>query len=249
MSSTFDFRRSAPTVVLGLLFLTFGVLALLHTTGVVDAAAWRTYWPAALVIGGLAIAVAPGSRVVGLVIAGVGLVLLGGRLYGWPVRIWMLWPIIPILIGLKLIFRPGAGRRRATRGATPGAASSRVWNGPATGEPGVDPMSRIHDSAIFAGISRRNISQAFQGGQATAVFGGVELDLRECRMAGDETTIDVFAMFGGIELRVPKNWTIESRLSAVLGGIDDQSDPPVEGATHRLVLTGQAIFGGVEIKN
>jgi predicted membrane protein len=239
MSSTFDVRRSAPTVALGLLFLTFGVLALLHTTGIVDAAAWRTFWPAALVIWGLAIAVAPGSRLIGLVIAGVGLVLLGGRLYGWPVRIWMFWPIVPILIGLKLIFRPGTSRWRAPRGVAPRAA----------GEPQVEQASRIHDTAVFGGISRKNISQAFQGGQVTAVFGGVELDLRECRMAGDEATIDVFAMFGGITLRVPKHWTIESRLSAVLGGIDDQSEPPVEGATQQLVLTGQAIFGGVEIKN
>jgi hypothetical protein len=246
MATTFDFRRSAPTMGLGLVILTFGVLALLQTMGLADVRAWRTFWPVALIVWGLAVALAPGSRVIGLVIAGAGLVLLGGRLYGWPVRIWMFWPIVPILIGLRLIFRSGAGAprvRRSQAGAFQGGAPT------AAADAGTDQTSRIHDTAVFGGIKRQNISQAFQGGHATAVFGGVDLDLRECRMAGDEASIDVFAMFGGITLRVPKTWTIDSRLSAVLGGIDDQSDPPVEGQTHRLVLTGQTIFGGVEIKN
>jgi hypothetical protein len=248
MASIIDLRRSAPTIGLGLVVLTFGILALLQTTGIADVRAWRAFWPAALVFWGLAVAVAPGSRVVGLVIAGIGLVLLGGRLYGWPVRVWMFWPIVPILVGLKLILRPGAGGR--SRRPASAAGGDRSATDAATGDAAVDQGARIQDSAVFGGVKRRNVSQAFQGGHATAVFGGVDLDLRECRMAGDEVTIDVFAMFGGITLRVPKTWTIDSKLSAVLGGVDDQSDPPVDhGATRRLVLTGQALFGGVEIKN
>ena len=59
-------------------------------------------------------------------------------------------------------------------------------------------------------------------------------------------------MFGGIEIRVPRNWRIEKAGAAVFGGFDDKTvpprpepgfDPPI------LVIKGAAVFGGIVIKN
>jgi hypothetical protein len=66
---------------------------------------------------------------------------------------------------------------------------------------------------------------------------------------GDEVQVDVFAFMGGFVFRIPRDWTIESRVSAILGGFEDHSAPPVAGASGRLVLRGYTILGGIEIKN
>jgi hypothetical protein len=60
---------------------------------------------------------------------------------------------------------------------------------------------------------------------------------------------DVFAMWGGIEIRVPENWTVVGRVTPILGGFDDKTRPPQQESTQRLVIRGFVIMGGVEVKN
>jgi hypothetical protein len=59
----------------------------------------------------------------------------------------------------------------------------------------------------------------------------------------------VFAMWGGIEIRVPDDWTVVSRVTPVLGGFDDKTRPSPGAGAHRLVIRGFAIMGGIEVKN
>ena len=52
-----------------------------------------------------------------------------------------------------------------------------------------------------------------------------------------------------IEIRVPEDWTVVSRVVPLMGGVDDKTRPPQSATAHRLVLRGFAIMGGIEIKN
>ena len=101
----------------------------------------------------------------------------------------------------------------------------------------------------MAGVQRRNASQAFRGGEITAVMGSVELDLRDCRMAGSEIEIDVSVHLGNVELRIPRDWMVESRLSLVMGNFEDRSVRAVDAATNRLVIRGYTFMGNVEIRD
>ncbi len=105
---------------------------------------------------------------------------------------------------------------------------------------------------IFSGIKRRFISQEFEGGKATAVFGGVELDLRDADTKLDEVVLHVDAIFGGIDIRVPESWEVDPQITGILGGYDDKTVPPQVAGDRPpplLVVKGSAIFGGVNIKN
>ncbi len=56
-------------------------------------------------------------------------------------------------------------------------------------------------------------------------------------------------MWGGIELRVPEDWTVELRGTPLLAGFVDKTRQPSVPTEKRLVIRGVALMGGVEIKN
>jgi LiaF transmembrane domain len=130
--------------------------------------------------------------------------------------------------------------------ADDGAAATHSQDADARTE---DTSATFREFAVLGGVERRSTSQAFRGGEATAFLGGIELDLRECRMADTQARIEVFACMGGISMRIPRDWTVQSEVAAILGGFHNQSTPPVDGNARRLIITGQAVMGGIEVMN
>ena len=99
--------------------------------------------------------------------------------------------------------------------------------------------------AILDGVQLESRAKAFRGGSMLAWFGGIEADLSGAELAPG-ARLSVHALFGGIEVKTPATWRIESEAKAVMGGIDargaDDPDAPV------LTLDGMAIFGGIEVR-
>ena len=120
--------------------------------------------------------------------------------------------------------------------------------------PNLDPRTSFNETVVFGGIERRITTRNFQGGRVLTVFGGVELDLREAEIEGNEAVVQIDAIFGGCEIRVPDHWHVLSAGNGMFGGYSDksrQSPPDGASATERktLILRGTVVFGGVEIKN
>jgi hypothetical protein len=62
--------------------------------------------------------------------------------------------------------------------------------------------------------------------------------------------IDTVQLFGGTKIIIPANWQLKSDITAVLGGVDDKRSVPTSFSPEKkIVLTGFAMFGGVEIKS
>ena len=269
-------HRGRP--ILGIFILFWGVVLLaraLHVPGLEDLHRW--FWPAALIGGGLAALVfgRGGERAVGGLLLALGLPITANRFFGWDLHVGaLIWPALLIFFGVRMLFGPRRhmGRVRVniqTDRAWPaqaGATAAGDAPGPTAetaaepGAPGAEPhrpgaedtadaTGRIREFAFLGGIERNNTSQAFRGGDITAALGGVELDLRECRMAPEGARLDVLAFMGGVSLRIPKDWCVVSDVSVMLGGMDDRTTAPVDTAAPKLLITGQAIMGGIEIKN
>jgi hypothetical protein len=113
----------------------------------------------------------------------------------------------------------------------------------------VDTSASFKEVAVMAGIERRNVSQALRGGEVTVVMGGVEIDLRDSRMAADEARVTVSVVMGEAVLRVPRDWTVESRVSATFANFEDRTAPPLNGASKRFIIEGSTFMGNVEIRN
>ena len=109
----------------------------------------------------------------------------------------------------------------------------------------------LNDYAIFGGVERKVTTDDFRGGHVSAMFGGVEVDLRRAGMRGDSAVVDVSAMFGGVEFKVPQNWAVVPSVAAIFGGFSNKSVQPNGDmpGVKRLFIKGSAVFGGVEVKN
>ncbi|MCC6514499.1 MAG: hypothetical protein IT187_10825, partial [Geothrix sp.] len=121
---------------------------------------------------------------------------------------------------------------------------------------GVPPeLARSEDflqgTAIFGGFKRRVLTQAFKGGELTAIFGGYEVDLRQAALESGQARIDVFVLFGGGEIRVPEGWEVANRATAIAGALSDSTHhgPTTVEDRPRLVITGLILFGGTEVKS
>jgi len=222
---------STPRIVFGLLVLTVGVLFLLDNLGILNAGHVLRLWPAGLIAIGIAVLSQPdrsGGRLSGWIWIVIGGWLLAGELGIIHVRFWDFWPLVLVLIGGSIIWRalaPGA-----PRGA------------------GGDDEATVRALAVMSGIERTSTSREFRGGELTAVMGGCEIDLRGATIGEGPAVIDVFAVWGGIEIRVPERWAVENRVFPFLGGVEDRTRPAPD-ATQRLVVKGTVVMGGVEIKN
>ena len=106
-------------------------------------------------------------------------------------------------------------------------------------------------SVVFGGAEDVFLEPVFRGGAIDVVFGGVDLDLRKTTLPEGDTHLSINAVFGGVEVRLPDNWKVEQKISAVFGGVDDdrkkQSHIEVDN-TRKLIITGDVVFGGVDIE-
>ncbi len=218
----------------GLLIIVIGALFLLGNLGRVDVGDLiADYWPLILIAIGLWHLMAHNFRQLGtgliLIVIGCIFLLIKWDILG--VSFWkVFWPALIIAVGLWILLKP---RFRGFEGKVP--------------EIKEDDLDAF---VIFAGINRRLESKEFRGGKATALFGGIELDFTSAKLAGNQATVDLTAMFGGIDIRVPRNWKVVVDSHAILGGVDDkhrtESEEQIEAT---LFIKATAIFGGIDIKN
>jgi predicted membrane protein len=229
--SSREFRRHGfGSAILGLGVLTLGLVMLLDNFGIVNGEDLAAYWPVFLILIGVSHLVRPeGSRRVfaGVVWIVIGAVVLFSNLGFINFEIWDLWPVVLLLIGGSLILRPFRGRRLSAG----------------------DNVGVFEATAILGGANRRLSASNFRGGDATALLGGCEIDLRDCGSEGSPAEINTLAFWGGIHIRVPQDWEVEVRGLALLGAYEDKTrSTPGEGRKV-LVIRGTAVMAGVEIGN
>jgi hypothetical protein len=104
--------------------------------------------------------------------------------------------------------------------------------------------------AIFGGTRRDGAWTVPRRLRVTAVFGGVELDLRQARLPAGSIDVEVTAVFGGVQLIVPPTLAAEIHGSAILGGFDQMDRTPAtpDPAVPVLRIRGLAVMGGVNVE-
>jgi predicted membrane protein len=224
--------RVSNRLVLGLIVIALGTLWTLDNLDIIESGPILRWWPTLLIafgiskLFGLATSRNPAAGTV-FILVGTWL-LAGGLGVGW-LDFSMLWPLILVVIGINLVLR-------SQRVRTAGGAVDEV-------------NDRLSTFAFWSGMERKVSSQAFQGGDVTAVMGGVKIDLRQARPVPGGAVIDLFVWWGGLDLRVPEDWKVVLEGNVLMGGVDDRAKSPPPESTNVLILRGMVLMGGIEIKN
>ena len=169
------------------------------------------------------------GSIIGILI-GVALLLCCQDILSFEIILKLIFPTILIIFGISMIFKD--------------VISSKIN----------DEIKKINannknNNEYSSTFSVQNINfdkEEFEGANLTAVFGGIELDLRNSIIKEDQV-INCSAIFGGIDIIVPEDVNVKVKSSSVFGGIDlkKQSDKQYKKTIY---VDGKCIFGGVDIK-
>ena len=134
--------------------------------------------------------------------------------------IWKIFvPLIIIVIGLSIIFA-----NRKVKGKEIKANAKEYV-------------------AIFSGVDEV-INKIESDFKITSVFGGVELDMRDVKLDSD-LVIDCFTLFGGIDIRLPKDVKVEVNGLPIFGGVENKYRN--HDAKVTFYINHTTIFGGVDL--
>lgn len=99
--------------------------------------------------------------------------------------------------------------------------------------------------AAFSGCDMNCGGEVFEGAELTAVFGGVECNLKNAIIEQD-CAIRAAAIFGGIDIFVPAGVNVKVNSNSIFGGVSNEAAVYQDAPT--IYVSGTCIFGGIDIK-
>ncbi|MFZ4578937.1 MAG: LiaF transmembrane domain-containing protein [Myxococcota bacterium] len=228
--------RSHGPIFLGGVLLLVGGAHLLDQLGYLGGLHPWQLWPTLVIWSGVLHVLGlrhHSNRLWGVVVIAAG-ALFQAHYLGVPLLgLHVVWPLALMLLGVYVLFR-----------------GSRPRKGHMDCGEVLSDEHTLNRRLVFAGRKERIESKTFRGGKVECTAAGMELDLTDAEIEGEEATIDLDLTMGGIELRVPRHWKVVNDVTPVMGGIEDRTrfNDALQTA-KRLRLVGRLFMGGVEIKN
>jgi hypothetical protein len=103
--------------------------------------------------------------------------------------------------------------------------------------------------AVLSGCERRGRWRPAPHSVALAVLGGVELDLRDATIEGDELVLTAIAILGAVEITVPEGVEVDVSGFALMGGNEhEQGAAPIRPGTPVVRVRAFSLMGGTEVK-
>ncbi len=224
--------KKMSSIIWGIVLIGAGVLFALNALNITDVDVFFEGWWTLFIIvpcaAGLFTQREKTGNVIGLLI-GVFLLLCCQDVLSFSLAWKLLVPAIIVFIGLKMVFRGLFGSKANEILAKIKASGGETKVGCAT----------------FSGCDMNYDGQVFEGAELTAVFGGVECNLKNAIIEND-CAIQLTAVFGGIDILVPNDVNVKVTSNCIFGGISNKT--PVRQNVPTLYITGTCVFGGVDIK-
>ena len=242
----FDFlkwqkKQKRGKIAAGILIVTFGFIYLLNEIGYSMPKCFFS-WQIFLIGLGIVLLIKH-SFSKGWIVLGIGSLFMINEFYPNTINTNIIWPSIIIAFGLGLIFKRHKYKKCENKWK-----KYKHFNQQNLQDYSEDEF--VDSVAIFGGVSKNIVSKNFKGANVSNIFGGTELNLLNVEFE-EQAIIEISCVFGGVSLIVPSNWQVKSELNSIFGGIEDKRIiNPNESIDHKiLILKGDCIFGGVDIKS
>lgn len=221
-------RNRIGNVLWGIIFLGLGLGLLGDMAGLWEfTLLFKGNWTLFLIIPALIGIIRNGVRIGNTLcfLCGIALLCCCQGVMDWDTLSVLVVPVVFIVIGLVMLLKNLihiGGRKVRIEG---------------------ENMEKI--GVIFSG-RKILVENEFHGGEFEAVFGGVTLDLRKAGIT-DNISIDVLAVFGGVDILLPSNVRVKMNDTGLFGGCSN-SYRNCEGEVPVVYINATALFGGVEVK-
>ncbi len=243
-------------ITTGIFVVVFGVLYLLHETGV-KLPTW-TFTPGPFIIAfGLIVLVKQKFKsFFGYILLMVGKLLIWKEIYPEAVNMNIVWPVLVILLGLFILLKskPRHGFGRGNRFERRREFWKRHHHHYYEGMEDLENISQddfIDAVSIFGGVKKNVVSKNFRGADIVTIFGGNEINLSQADF-NNQIVMDVTNLFGGTTLTIPNNWQVKAEVVSIFGGIEDKrpiTETNKDNPEKVVILRGTCMFGGIEINS
>ena len=163
------------------------------------------------------------------ILVGVALLLSAQGVLQFSLIRKLILPVILIFIGLSIIFKDTVHSK----------VNEKIH------ELNKDGLQEYY--ATFSGQKVELKGEDFKGASVNAIFGGVELDLRDAVINQDQI-INATAVFGGIDIFVPKNVNVKVKSTPIFGGVDNKASNVIGENIPTIYINAFCLFGGADIK-
>ena len=170
----------------------------------------------------------------GFLAAGVILLLAAQNVFSYDVAWKAILAVFLIIIGFTIIIKSVFHNKNDEEIAKKVKEAAK------------DGKTMDSQTAIFSGSDRVYKNEVFTGSNITAIFGGVNLDLKNAKFEKD-TVIKAFALFGGIDIKVPEDVKVKLRSGFIFGGFSDERKNTNDKGKYTIYIDAAGGFGGVTI--
>lgn len=223
--------KKVENILWGIVFVILGLIFGLNALGITDINVFFDGWWTLFIIIPSLIGIVKERRGVGnfiwLAIGIIFLLLAQGILNIRKIG-KLIFPSILVILGLGMIFKDTVGSK----------IKERVKE--------LNKENKDEYYATFSGQKLNFTGDEFKGASTNAIFGGVDVDLRNANITQDQI-INATAVFGGIDILVPNNVNVKVVSNSIFGGVDNKIKTYNENLPT-IYIKAFCLFGGVEVK-
>lgn len=220
------------TILWGIVLIALGIVFGLNALEITHITLFfKGWWTLLIIIPSLIGLTTDKDKLGSLIALAIGVILLAAvrDIISFELVSKLALPIILVIIGLVMIFRETVQRK----------ITSKVKE--------LSKNDLFSYTATFSGEKVRFPNKEFKGANINAIFGGVDLDLRDS-IVSKEAVIQTSAIFGGVDILVPQNVNIVVKSTSIFGGTDNKIKEREKEEQPTIYINAFNLFGGVDIK-
>ena len=215
--------KKNDNIIWGIVFIIVGIIFGLKALGIFDFNIFfKGWWTLFIIIPSISGIISEKDKTWSIIMFSVGVLLLlcSRGIMDYNLFWKLLLPIVLIVFGFSIIFRNKISEK-------------------------VSKNTEGEHVAVFSGQKVSFDKDEFKGTTLTAVFGGVDCDLRNVKIK-DDVLINCNAVFGGIDIIVPEDVKVVISSASFFGGAENKRKN--NDGKHTIYVNCNCVFGGVDIK-
>ena len=224
--------KKIGSILWGIVFIIVGLVWALNAIGVTDINIFfKGWWTLFIIIPSLIGLFTEREKTGNLIclLIGISLLLASYGLMSFGLVFKLMVPAILIGIGLSIIFKDFIHKKVYEKIKTINKEGAEEYY------------------AIFGGQNIHSDNEEFKGANLSAIFGGIELHLKNSIISEDKI-ITASAIFGGIEIYTPSNVNVKVKSTPIFGGVSNKVANVKGDNIPTIYVEAFCLFGGVDIK-